>query len=215
MYLPPAFRNEDVQAQHELIRGHPLATVISAGPGGLLANPIPCLIYAEGDLGTLRLHMARANPQIAELQRVDECLVVFQGPHSYVTPAWYATKRETGKVVPTWNYLTVHVWGRPRVIEDAAWLRRQVSDLTDFQEHGRLEPWAVTDAPEDYIAAQLKGITGVEIPIVRMEGKWKLSQNRSAEDRRGVAEGLLAEHQANARIGELVEREASRGKPAT
>src|SRR5262245_1788285 len=177
MYLPPAFRKEDLEAQHELIRAHPLGTVITAGPGGLMANPIACLLYAEGELGTLRLHLARANPQMLELQRVEECLVVFQGPQSYVTPEWYATKRETGKVVPTWNYLAVHVWGQPRVIEDASWLRRQVGDLTAFQEHARLKPWAVSDAPNDYIAAQLKGIAGVEIPIARIEGKWKLSQN--------------------------------------
>jgi len=213
MYLPPAFRSEDVEAQHDLMRAHPLGTVITEGPGGLMANPIPCLLYAEGELGTLRLHLARANPQIAELQRVDECLVVFHGPQSYITPEWYATKRESGKVVPTWNYLAVHVWGKPRVIEDAVWLRRQVSDLTDFQENARLEPWAVSDAPDDYIAGQIKGITGVEIPIARMEGKWKLSQNRSAADRRGVAEGLKTEEGANTRMGELVERAANRHKP--
>jgi transcriptional regulator len=212
MYLPPAFRNEDIAAQHEVIRARPLGTVITGGPGGLMANPIPCLLYAEGELGTLRLHLARANPQIAELQRADECLVVFQGPQSYITPVWYATKHETGKVVPTWNYLAVHVWGTPRVTAEPSWLRRQVSDLTDYHEHARLRPWAVSDAPDDYIAAQIKGITGVEIPIARMEGKWKLSQNRSAEDRRGVAEGLKTEDGAKARIGELVERAANRQK---
>ena len=210
MYLPPAFRNEDVGAQHDVMRAHPLATVVTAGPGGLMANPIPCLIYPEGDLGTLRLHLARANPQLAELQLVEEALVVFHGPQGYITPAWYATKGETGKVVPTWNYLAVHVWGKPAVTEDAAWLRRQVSDLTNFQEHGRLEPWAVSDAPDDYVAAQLKGITGVEIPIARMEGKWKLSQNRSAEDRRSVIQGLRAEEGHDSHMGELVEQAAKR-----
>jgi transcriptional regulator len=207
MYLPPAFRQEDIEAQRELIRTHPLATVITAGPGGLMANPIPCLLYAEGELGTLRLHLARANPQVIELQNVEECMVVFHGPQSYVTPEWYATKRESGKVVPTWNYLAVHVWGRPHVTFDATWLRRQVGDLTDSQEHARIQPWAVSDAPEDYIAAQLKGIVGVELPIARMEGKWKLSQNRSAEDRRRVAEGLMKEGGSSARVGELVHNE--------
>jgi transcriptional regulator len=105
------------------------------------------------------------------------------------------------------------VWGKPHVIEDSAWLRRQVSDLTDFQENARLEPWAVSDAPDDYIAGQIKGITGVEIPIARMEGKWKLSQNRSAEDRRGVAEGLKSEDGPSAHLAELVERAPNRHKP--
>jgi transcriptional regulator len=130
---------------------------------------------------------------LRELAAVSECLVVFQGPQEYVTPSWYATKRETGKVVPTWNYATVHVHGRPTVIGDVAWLRRQVDDLTAMAEGYRPAKWQVDDAPADFVTAQLKGIAGVEIPIDRIEGKWKVSQNRPVADREGVVEGLRSE----------------------
>jgi transcriptional regulator len=194
MYQPAHFREDRLEVQHALIRSHPLGLLVTAGPGGLTANPIPFLIYPEeSDLGTLRAHVARGNPQWRELGAVEDCLVVFQGPHSYVTPSWYATKRETGKVVPTWNYVTVHAWGRPRVIEDAGWLRRQLDDLTALQENRRVPPWAVDDAPEPFIASQMKGIVGVEIPVARIEGKWKVSQNRPEVDRAGVIAGLTAE----------------------
>jgi transcriptional regulator len=115
---------------------------------------------------------------------------VFQGPQDYVTPSWYATKRETGKVVPTWNYATVHVWGRPRVMNDDAWLRRQIEDLTRSREAQRAEPWAVGDAPEDFVVMQMRAIVGIEIPISRIEGKWKMSQNRPEADRAGVIAGF-------------------------
>ena len=131
-------------------------------------------MYAdEGDNGTLRAHMARANPHWRDLQGAAECLVVFLGPQGYITPSWYATKQETQKVVPTWNYVTVHAWGKPRLVEEAAWLRRQLDDLTRAQESARPGPWAVGDAPEDYVAAQMQAIVGIEIPIDRIEGKWK------------------------------------------
>ncbi|WP_375465018.1 FMN-binding negative transcriptional regulator [uncultured Methylobacterium sp.] len=191
MYQPPHFREDDLGAQHALIRTHPLGLLITAGPGGLMANPIPFLIDPEAsERGTLRAHLARANPQWRELEAVEDCLVVFQGPQAYVTPSWYATKRETGKVVPTWNYVTVHAWGRPRVIADSAWLRRQIADLTDLREAARAEPWAVADAPEPFTAAQVKGIVGLEIPVGRSAGKWKVSQNRPEADRAGVIAGL-------------------------
>ena len=194
MYQPPHFREDRLEVQHALIRSHPLGLLVTAGPGGLMANPIPFLIYPdESEFGTLRAHVARGNPQWRELGSVEECLVVFQGPHSYVSPSWYATKQETGKVVPTWNYVTVHAWGRPRVVEDTAWLRRQIEDLTASQEQRRAPPWAVDDAPEPFIAAQLRGIVGIEIPVTRIEGKWKVSQNRPEADRAGVVAGLTAE----------------------
>jgi transcriptional regulator len=194
MYQPPHFREDRVAVQHGLIRQFPLGLLVTAGPGGLLANPAPFVLYEdEGERGLLRVHLARANPQLRELAAVSECLVVFQGPQEYVTPSWYATKRETGKVVPTWNYATVHVHGRPTVIEDAAWLRRQVDDLTAMAEGYRPAKWQVDDAPADFVTAQLKGIAGVEIPIDRIEGKWKVSQNRPVADREGVVEGLRSE----------------------
>ena len=191
MYQPPAFREDRPEVQHALIRKHPLGLLITAGPAGLLANLFPFLLDAEGtEKGTLRLHMARANPQWRELEGVAECLVVFQGPQDYVTPSWYATKRETGKVVPTWNYATVHVWGRPRVMNDDAWLRKQIEDLTTSREVQRAEPWLVSDAPEDFVAMQMRAIVGIEIPILRIEGKWKMSQNRPEADRAGVIAGF-------------------------
>jgi transcriptional regulator len=191
MYQPPAFREDRIEVQHALIRKHPLGLLITAGPAGLLANLFPFLLDAGGaEKGTLRLHMARANPQSRELESVEECLVVFQGPQDYVTPSWYATKRETGKVVPTWNYATVHAWGRPRVMNDDAWLRQQIEDLTRSREARRSEPWLVSDAPEDFVAMQMRAIVGIEIPIARIEGKWKMSQNRPAADRAGVIAGF-------------------------
>jgi len=194
MYQPPHFREDSHAVQHALIRTNPLGLLITAGPGGLQANPVPFLIDSDASAkGTLRAHLARANPQLQELARVEECLIVFQGPQHYVTPSWYATKRETGKVVPTWNYITVHAWGQPQVIDDANWLRQQVGELTASQEDARIAPWGVDDAPADFIAAQLKAIVGLEIPIARIEGKWKVSQNRPAIDRAGVVAGLRSE----------------------
>jgi transcriptional regulator len=205
MYQLPVFREDRVEVQHELIRAHPLGLLISAGPSGLMANPLPFLIDADNsEHGTLRMHMARANPQWRELETVEECLVVFQGPQDYVTPSWYATKRETGKVVPTWNYATVHAWGRPLIINDAAWLRRQLDDLTLSREGVRPAPWRVDDAPPDFVAAQIEGIVGVEIPILRIEGKWKMSQNRPEADRAGVLAGFRERGEAGEPMAALV-----------
>ncbi|MDI3469756.1 MAG: Transcriptional regulator [Pseudolabrys sp.] len=191
MYQPPHFREDRLEVQHALIRAHPLGLLITAGAGGLQANQIPFLVdTAASERGTLRAHLARANPQLKELASVDECLVVFQGPQHYISPSLYATKRETGKVVPTWNYVTVHAWGTPRVMDDASWLRRQIDDLTRHAESTRDPPWHVSDAPDEFIAAQVKGIVGLEVPIARIEGKWKTSQNRPAADRDGVVAGL-------------------------
>ncbi|WP_416795694.1 FMN-binding negative transcriptional regulator [Ciceribacter azotifigens] len=194
MYQPPHHREDRREVQHALIRSHPLGLLISSGEGGLLANPIPFrLVNTDLGMGTLQAHMARANPQWRALAAGAEVLVVFQGADHYVTPAWYETKRETGKVVPTWNYAIVQVRGTVRVIEDSQWLRAQVNRLTDSHESRRMIPWAVDDAPDDFITAQLRGIVGIEVPITAIEGKWKVSQNRNEADRRGVAEGLGAE----------------------
>lgn len=191
MYQPPHFREDRLAVQHALIRAQSLGLLITAGPGGLQANHVPFLIDAgRSERGTLRVHLARANPQLHELAAVAECLVVFQGPQQYISPSLYPTKQEHGKVVPTWNYITVHAWGRPQVNDDAAWLRQQVEDLTVQNEGSRPAPWQVSDAPEPFVAAQLKGIVGIEIPIARIEGKWKVSQNRPAIDQAGVVAGL-------------------------
>ena len=192
MYIPSAFLETRLEVIHGLIRSHPLAWLITGGAGGLAATPIPFLIDpATGANGTLRGHMARANPQWQDL-RDSECLAVFQGEHGYVTPSWYPGKQATHKVVPTWNYITVQAWGRAAVIEDPAWLRPFLEELTAGQEQARPMPWSPSDAPEDYLAAMMQGIVGLEIPIARIEGKWKLSQNREDADRLGVIEGLRA-----------------------
>jgi transcriptional regulator len=212
MYQPPHFREDRIEIQHDLIRTHPLGLLITAGPGGLLANPLPFLIDSEeSPRGTLRVHLARANPQWRELAAIEQCLIVFQGPQQYVSPSWYPTKRETGKVVPTWNYVTVHAWGRPRVIDDAAWLRRQIEDLTHLKEGTQPAPWKVDDAPAQYVASQMKGIVGVEIPIDRIEGKWKVSQNRPQADRAGVVAGLRGSGETAEIMATLI---TERGKPA-
>ena len=197
MYEPPLHRQDDLSAQHELIRRHPLGLLVSHGPQGLIANAIPFLVDAGASkLGTLSAHIARANGQWRDLQGAGEALVVFQGPDHYVSPSWYATKRETGKVVPTWNYVIVQARGVPRVIEDEAWLRRQIAALTQSQESGRPAPWAVDDAPEDFIAAMVRQIVGLEIEIADIRGKWKASQNRPVADRAGVIAGLEADGDA-------------------
>jgi Putative FMN-binding domain len=135
VYQPSSFREDRIEVQHQLIREYPLGLLVSAGPDGLMANSVPFLVYeGEGEKGTLRAHVARANLQWKALQELPECLIVFQGPQDYITPSWLATKRETHRVVPTWNYVAVHVWGKARVVEDAAWLFRQLKDLTHAQE---------------------------------------------------------------------------------
>jgi transcriptional regulator len=207
MYIPPAFLETRLEVMHDLIRSHPLALLITDGPGGLAASPIPFLVFPEeGANGTLRGHMARANGQWQDLQGGAECLAVFQGAQGYVTPSWYPNKEATHKVVPTWNYVTVQAWGRPAVIDDAAWVRRLVVDLTGAQEQARPQPWSPSDAPEDYLAAMLQMIVGIEIPIDRIEGKWKLSQNREEIDRLGVIKGMgaAADPHRNPPLAELV-----------
>jgi transcriptional regulator len=194
MYQPPHFREEDLGTQQALIRAHPLGLLVTSGASGLLANPVPFhLDAAASEKGVLRLHLARANGQWKDIRDGASVLAVFQGADSYVTPSWYATKRETGKVVPTWNYAIVQARGSARIIEDADWLLAQIGAITSQHEGNRPMPWSVEDAPEDFIRAQLKGIVGVEIDIAEIEGKWKVSQNRPVGDREGVATGLASE----------------------
>ena len=190
MYQPAHHREDRTEVQHALIETHPFGLLISTAPDGLLANGLPFILKRDkGSLGSLKAHIARANSQWQSLegQRV---LVVFQGPMSYISPSLYETKKETGKVVPTWNYAMVQARGIARVHADGAWLGQQINELTDHQEGSRSAPWKVSDAPEPYIEAQLRGIVGIEIEIDAIEGKWKVSQNRPEADRRGVAVGL-------------------------
>lgn len=197
MYQPKHFRMPDEAKCLALIRARPLGLLITHGAFGLMANPVPFLV--ADDARRLRAHLAKVNPQLAEIGEGADALVVFQGDDAYVTPNWYATKRETHKVVPTWNYLMVQVRGRAVLRPDADWLRDQIGALTLAQERGRADAWKVEDAPADFIAAQMKGIVGVEIEIAEIVGKAKLSQNRDEADRAGVREGLAAEAEARAR----------------
>ncbi|WP_269930160.1 FMN-binding negative transcriptional regulator [Aminobacter sp. HY435] len=197
MYQPPHFVETRLDILHGLIRAHPLGLLISNGPNGPIANALPFLMDAEPlPHGRLRAHLAKANPQWRSLAEKPDAnaLVVFQGADSYVTPSWYETKRETGKVVPTWNYAIVQVRGRVRVIDDMDWLAGQIAELTAAHEGKRPQPWQVSDAPDSYIASQIKGIVGIEIDISAIDGKWKVSQNRPVADRLGVAEGLEVDH---------------------
>ncbi|MBW9112551.1 FMN-binding negative transcriptional regulator [Rhizobium cauense] len=206
MYQPPHFREEDLSVQHALIRAHPLGLLVTAGASGLMANSVPIhLDAAASEKGVLRLHLAKANPQWRDIEAGADVLAVFQGADAYITPSWYQTKQETGKVVPTWNYAIVQVRGKARVIDDAGWLLQQINAITTQQEGPRDRPWAVGDAPDEFIRAQLKGIIGVEIEIAAIEGKWKVSQNRPVADREGVAAGL-GEEAGQADMIDLVRR---------
>jgi len=199
MYEPPLFRQSDLAELHGLIRAYPLGLIVTHGAGGLTANAIPFLVDASASPnGTLLAHLARANAQLADLREASEALVVFQGAQHYVSPAWYPTKGETHKVVPTWNYLIVQARGKPRVIEDAPWLRAQIRALTASREAGREAPWSVDDAPADFIEQQMRAIVGLEIEIADIRGKWKASQNRTEADRAGVVIGLLGEDSEDA-----------------
>lgn len=194
MYQPEQHREDRLAVQQDLIEAHPFGLLISVGAEGLLANGLPFLLQRDsGDKGRLQAHIARANPQWTGLDG-QAVLVVFQGPLTYVTPGFYETKRETGKVVPTWNYAMVQARGVARVRADAAWLDTQIAALTDRHEAAQPAPWQVSDAPRPYIEAQLRGIVGIEIDIRELEGKWKVSQNRPEGDRLGVAQGLAEAH---------------------
>lgn len=199
MYTPPAFRQDDLATIHALIRACGLATLVTMTEDGLMGTPLPLILRAdEGQFGTLYGHLARANPQW-KLTPQAEALVIFPGVDAYITPSWYAAKAEHGKVVPTWNYSAVHAYGSPEFFDDKDPLLQVVSQLTDENEQARPLPWAVGDAPEKFIEAQLRGIVGLRLEISRLEGKQKLSQNKPEADRAGVAEGLAQEPSPSAK----------------
>ena len=193
-----------------LIRDRVFGLLISNGAEGLVANSVPFVLDAVASrLGTLKVHLARANPQWHDLEASSDALIVFQGHDHYITPSWYETKRETGKVVPTWNYTMVQAKGRAKVMDDA-WLGQQIEELTRALEQRREQPWAVGDAPADFIAMQRRAIVGIEIEILDIRGKWKTSQNRNAVDRAGVVAGLEAMGDEDARVMAGIVRETSR-----
>ena len=194
MYLPKSFEPPDVDTLQQFVREHSFGVLVTMTRGGLEGNHIPFLIDVEpAPYGTLRGHVARANPIWQEVQLSTDALVIFQGPDSFISPSWYPSKLETAAVVPTWNYVVVHAHGHLRVIQDSHWLRAHVEALTNRHEQDRDVPWAVTDAPADYIQKLVGAIVGIEIPIARLTGKWKLGQNRTERDRAGVVEGLRRE----------------------
>ena len=200
MYQPKHFEESRIEVLRRLIEIHPLGTLVAQTPKGLDANHLPFLHDpAPAPFGTLRAHVARANPVWQEFSKEAEVLAIFQGPQAYVTPSWYWTKQQNGKVVPTYNYMVVHAYGRMRAIEDPEWLRRLVTNLTEKFEIKRPVPWKPMDAPADFIEAQLRAIVGIEIPVARIHGKWKLSQNRLPVDRAGVVRGLGESEGAEAR----------------
>jgi transcriptional regulator len=208
MYIPKHFEEPDLGVLHALIKEHPFGAWVTTVDGALEVNHIPFLIDpAKGKFGTLVGHVARANPIWKSFSTTAESLVIFQGPQCYITPSWYQTKQETGKVVPTWNYALVHAYGTPRAIEDKDWLRGLVTALTDSQESKRAAPWAVTDAPADYVDAMLKAIVGIEIPLANIVGKWKTSQNRTLPDKQGTIAGLTGRGNENSNaMAVLVQR---------
>jgi transcriptional regulator len=203
VYEPPHFIEDRPEVMHDLIRAHPLGLLICNGDDGPVANPVPFMVGPSESGTVLRAHLARANDQWKLLETGRAALVVFQGPQAYVTPSWYATKAETGKVVPTWNYCIVQARGNVRVHHDPDWLGQQVGALTNEHEAGRAKPWAVSDAPDRYIAMQLRAIVGIEIAVTDMKGKWKASQNRPVPDRAGVADGMIGEDAAMAELVRL------------
>lgn len=211
MYTPSYFKDEDLASLHRQIEGTRLATLVTADETGLQAIHVPLLLDPNaGPNGTLFGHLAKANPQWKTLA-AGEALVIFQGADAYISPSFYAAKAEHGKVVPTWNYLAVHAYGRAEVFTDPARLLQIVSGLTDKHEAGRAEPWAVSDAPADYIEKMLNGIVGFAIPIDRLEGKRKLNQNRSSEDIVGVTKGLAAsQHPLDQEIAQLMSQGETR-----
>jgi transcriptional regulator len=191
MYLPTHFEERNPERLRQLVREHPLGLLVMLQSGVLNANHLPFVWDEDASAhGILRAHVARANPLWREVDSSVEALVAFQGAQGYITPSWYETKKETGKVVPSYNYLVVHAYGALRVIDDRKWVREFVERLTRKFEATRTAPWEVSDAPPDFIDKQLEAIVGLEIPITRVQGKWKASQNRPLADQRGVVSGL-------------------------
>jgi len=211
MYLPHKFREDRIEALHAAMLEIGAAAVVGQGPDGPIATHVPIELDPEpAPWGTIRCHFTRPNPHARSVADGGELLLIFQGPQGYVTPNWYPSKHETGKVVPTWNYVAIHAYGTATLFEDVAALRAHLGALTQRFERNSAVPWKIDDAPADFIDGLCRAIIGVEIRLTRIEGKWKLSQNRPLPDRLGVIDGLRAEGgDANLKMAELVE--AARG----
>ena len=200
MYIPRSYAESDLGVLFDFVEAHPFGALVTASGDGLFATHLPFVVHrTRGAHGTIEAHVARANPHHERTIIGGEALLIVSGPDAYVTPSWYATKTEHGKVVPTWNYVAVHVYGALRFIDDDAFLERHLTELVDRHERGRPEPWAITDAPPAFVSQSRRAIVGVELTITRVEGKWKMSQNRSAADVDGVVRGLGASDDARER----------------
>jgi transcriptional regulator len=199
MYIPSHFEQPDIKVMHELIRTRPLATLVTLSANGINANHIPLhLSESPAPFGTLRGHVARSNPIWRDLDSSFEVLAIFHGPDAYISPSWYATKHESGKVVPTWNYTVAHAYGSLHLIDDADWIRTQLEALTDHNEAAFPEPWTVSDAPFDFTEKLIESIVGIEIVITRLSGKWKVSQNQPPQNQASVIQGLYNNGQTEA-----------------
>jgi transcriptional regulator len=191
MYIPLYHEEKNLNVLHSLMQMHPLGAWVTTGKDGLIANHIPFVLdISRGEYGTLRAHVSRENSVWKELSTSSPSIVMFQGPQSYITPSWYPTKRVSGKVVPTWNYVVVHAHGIPAVIHDKDWILQSITDLTNQHESSKLDPWKVSDAPHEFISRLLNAIVGIEIPIEKLVGRWKLSQDEEMQNRVGTAAGL-------------------------
>ena len=199
MFQPAIFQEDRLDVMHDLMRTHPFATLVSSVTGELTADHIPLVLHDdEGEFGILRGHVAAGNPLFTKTKGALDVLAVFQGPQTYITPSWYASKKEHGKVVPTWNYAVVHARGTLTFNRDENWLLRHLHDLTKQHEGHRPNPWAVSDAPDEFVKGQLRGLVGFEIQVSNLHGKWKVSQNKNHADKSGVATGLLDENTVDA-----------------
>ena len=204
MFQPDLFREDRPKILHDLMMAHPFTTLVSAAAGPLCADHIPLVLHVDASGGcVLRGHVAVANPLATDVDRDIDVLAIFQGPQAYVTPSWYPTKQEHGKVVPTWNYVVVHAHGSLSFHRDRDWLLAHLTELTARQEGKRTEPWAVSDAPDDFVGRQIRGITGIEIGVHSLDGTWKVSQNKTPKDRAGVVLGL--ENEGAIVMSELVD----------
>jgi transcriptional regulator len=192
MYIPKHFEEPRIDVLQTLIRDYPLATLVTLSADGLNANHIPLHWVEEGGspYGSLRGHIARSNPLWSDFDPHSEVLAVFQSENAYISPSWYATKQQTGKVVPTWNYAAVHAYGKLTIIDDSAWIRRQLEVMTLESEAEFPEPWSVADAPADFTERLITQIIGIEISVTRLQGKWKVSQNQPPENQSSVIEAL-------------------------
>lgn len=206
MHIQKHFEENRLEMLHDLMRAHAFASLVTFGETELNVNHLPFALSSMPlPYGTLRCHVARANPVWRDFSDCVESVVVFQGPHAYISPSWYPSKKQHGKVVPTWNYAVVHAYGQPIIREDADWLTDLLNDLTNQHESEQASPWQVSDAPKDFIDNLLRMIVGIEIPITRIYGKWKQSQNRPRADRYGVIAGLESrDEQGSSAVADFV-----------